>query len=45
MTAVAMSRQVADALRPAGFSRVVIAASPCIDSVIARILRLTTADA
>jgi uroporphyrinogen-III synthase len=42
MTAVAMSRQVAEALRPAGFGRVVIAASPCVNSVIAAIQRLTT---
>lgn len=40
MTAFAISRQVAEALEPAGFRRVVVAASPCIDSVIEGVLHV-----
>jgi uroporphyrinogen-III synthase len=38
MTAVTMSGQVAEALRPVGFRQVVVAASPCIDSIIEAVL-------
>jgi uroporphyrinogen-III synthase len=40
MTAIAISRNVAEALRPAGFGQVAVAASPCIDSVIETVLRI-----
>ncbi len=45
MTAVAISRKVAEALRLAGFRKTVVAASPSLDGVLDAILRLTTQDA
>jgi uroporphyrinogen-III synthase len=45
MTAVAISRKVAEALKPAGFRRVVVAASPSRNGVVEAILRLTTEEA
>jgi hypothetical protein len=36
---------VAEALKPAGFCRVVVAAAPSRDGVVEAILRLTTEDA
>jgi uroporphyrinogen-III synthase len=45
MTAVAISRKVAEALQPAGFHQVVVAASPSRDSVVEAILRLEAEDA
>ncbi|MBM6581729.1 uroporphyrinogen-III synthase [Microvirga sp. BT689] len=44
MTAVAISRKVAEALQPAGFRHMVVAASPSLDGVLDAILRLTTED-
>jgi uroporphyrinogen-III synthase len=40
MTAVAISRKVAEALQPVGFSQVVVAATPCVESVIEAVLRI-----
>jgi uroporphyrinogen-III synthase len=45
MTAVAISRKVAEALQPAGFSQVAVAASPSMDAVLETILRLQAEDA
>ena len=45
MTAVAISRRVAQALRPAGFRQVVVAASPSRDAVLEAILRLEAENA
>jgi uroporphyrinogen-III synthase len=45
MTAVAISRKVAEALRPAGFRQVSVATSPDLDGVLDAILRLTKEDA
>lgn len=45
MTAFAISGQVAEVLKPAGFRRVVVAAAPSLDGVVEAILRLTTKDA
>ncbi|WP_262269296.1 uroporphyrinogen-III synthase [Microvirga yunnanensis] len=45
MTAIAISRKVAEALRPAGFQKVLVAASPSLDGVRDAILRLTAEDA
>jgi uroporphyrinogen-III synthase len=45
MTAVAISRKVAEALRPAGFRQVVVATSPSGDAVLKAIVRLDTEDA
>jgi uroporphyrinogen-III synthase len=45
MTAVAISRRVAQALRPAGFRQVVVAASPSRDDVLGAIRRLEAENA
>ncbi len=45
MTAVAISREVAEALRPAGFGQVVVAASSSMDAVLDAILHLEAVDA
>lgn len=45
MTAVAISRKVAEALGPAGFRQVSVATSPDLDGVLDGILRLTQEDA
>lgn len=45
MMAFAISSQVAEVLKPAGFRRVVVAAAPSLDGVVEAILRLTTEDA
>jgi uroporphyrinogen-III synthase len=45
MTAVAISRKVAEALRPADFGQMVVATSPSRDAVLEAILRLDTEDA
>jgi uroporphyrinogen-III synthase len=45
MTAVVISRKVAEALKPAGFCRVAVAAAPSRDGLVEAILRLTTEDA
>jgi uroporphyrinogen-III synthase len=45
MTAVAISRKVAETLQPASFSQVAVAASPSMDAVLETILRLQAEDA
>ncbi|WP_262030112.1 uroporphyrinogen-III synthase [Microvirga sp. Mcv34] len=45
MTAFAISLQAAEALKPAGFRQVVVAAAPSLDSIVKAILRRTTEDA
>ena len=42
MTAVTMSDQVAQALQPAGFRQVVVAESPCLESIIETVLCAAT---
>ncbi|EIM26791.1 uroporphyrinogen-III synthase [Microvirga lotononidis] len=42
MTAIAISRKVATELRPAVFSRVVAAGTPCLDGVVDAVLRVAS---